>query len=191
MERLVIMTVGKTHSGKSTFATKLEKQLENAVVVDQDRHAEFINTYYSKLLAKEGPNTIKYAVTKTIVDHAIEETGCHLIICNSNRSRSGRQDLLDYFHNKGFTSILVNFDLPDRVLKERIAASSRSKKIFRSAATFEEVLARQNAESDKNGVTSPVEGEADYLFVIRDTNDVSGVIQEIGRISSSKRGGDL
>ncbi|MEL3972025.1 ATP-binding protein [Rossellomorea oryzaecorticis] len=191
MKRFVIMTAGKTHSGKTTFANKLEEQLENAVVVDQDRHAEFINTYYKKLLAKQGPNTIKYAVTKTIVGHAVEETDCHLIISNSNRSKSGRKDLLDYFHRNGFNSILVNFDLPDSVLEERISVGSRSKIIFRSATTFEEVLARQNTDSDQDDVMPPVEGEADYLFVIRDEVDVEGVIQEIAGIAHSLGVGDV
>jgi predicted kinase len=185
MNRFVIMTVGKTHSGKTTFAHKLEEKLENAVVVDQDLQAEFINTYYRKLLAEQGPNTIKYAVTKTIVDHAVVQTDCHLIICNSNRSRSDRKDLLDYFHGKGLGSIMVIFDLPDYVLEERIAASSRSKIIFRSAATFEEVLVRQNAESNKGDVIAPAEGEADYLFIIRKEADVEGIIQEIVRMAHS------
>ncbi len=59
MNRFVIITVGKTHSGKTTFAKKLEKQLCNSIVIDQDNHAEFINTFYKKLLPKHGPNTIK------------------------------------------------------------------------------------------------------------------------------------
>ena len=45
MKRLVVITVGKTHSGKSTFARDLERELENSFVLDQDNHAEFINTY--------------------------------------------------------------------------------------------------------------------------------------------------
>ncbi|MEG9298279.1 ATP-binding protein [Mangrovibacillus sp. Mu-81] len=191
MNRFVIMTVGKTHSGKTTFANKLEEKLRNAVVVDQDLQAEFINTYYRKLLAEQGPNTIKYAVTKTIVDHAVEQTDCHLIICNSNRGRRGRGELLDYFHGNGFRSIMVTFELPDHVLEERVAASSRSKIIFRSAATFEEVLARQNSESNKGDVIAPAEGEADYLFIIRNEADVEGVIQEIVGIARSLKGGDV
>jgi predicted kinase len=179
MDRFVIMTVGKTHSGKSTFAYNLEEQIENAVVIDQDRHAEFINTYYRKLMAKEGPNTIKYAVSKTIVDHAVGHTDCHLIICNSNRNRSGREELLDYFHSNGFRSILVHFDLPDELLRERIAASTRSKIIFRSAAAFEEVLIRQNKETGIGNVIAPDEREADHLFVIRDEAKVEKVIGEI------------
>src|SRR4051794_21828348 len=111
MNRLVIMTVGKTHSGKTTFAKTLEQQLSRSLVIDQDNQAEFINTYYKALLKKQGPNKIKYAISQTIVDYAIDETDFHLILCNSNRSRSGRLDLLESFHEKGFISILVHFDI--------------------------------------------------------------------------------
>lgn len=40
MNRLMIMTVGKTHSGKTTFAKEVESVLQQAVVVDQDNHAD-------------------------------------------------------------------------------------------------------------------------------------------------------
>lgn len=86
MKRLVIITVDKTHSGKTTFAKALEQQVNNSLVIDQDNHAEFINTNYKTLLPKQGPNTIKYAITQTIVDHAVNQTDFHLILCNSNRS---------------------------------------------------------------------------------------------------------
>ena len=50
------MTIGKTHSGKSTFAKKLEEHLSNAIVVDQDNHATFVNTYYNKLQLNKNPS---------------------------------------------------------------------------------------------------------------------------------------
>ena len=185
MKRLVIITVGKTHSGKTTFAKALEQQLDNSHVIDQDNHAEFINTYYKTLLPNEGPNTIKYAVTQAIVDYAVKQTDFHLILCNSNRSRKGRLDLLAQFHNKGFTSILVNFDIPDHVLQTRVANSHRSTAIFRSASTFEDVLTRQQAESHKVDVTAPEEDEANYFFVIKNSNDFESVTQSIVDIAQS------
>jgi uridine kinase len=51
MKRLVIITVGKTHCGKTTFAKELELKLRNSLVID---HAEFLNTHYKKLLPKHG-----------------------------------------------------------------------------------------------------------------------------------------
>ncbi|MCY9658833.1 ATP-binding protein [Paenibacillus chondroitinus] len=179
MKRLVIITVGKTHSGKTTFAKILEQQLPNSLVIDQDNHAEFINACYQALLPKKGPNAIKYAITQTIVNYAVQQTDAHLILCNSNLARQGRLDLLAHFRNKGFESVLVHFDIPDHILQARVADSQRSKAIFRSAASFEEVLIRQQAESHKNGMTGPLEGEADHLFVIRNTEDVQSVIQSI------------
>ena len=179
MKRLVIITVGKTHSGKTTFANALEQQLNNSLVIDQDNHAEFINNYYKTLLPKQGPNAIKYAVSNTIVDYAVNQTDFHLILCNSNRSQKGRISLLDYFKSKGFISILVNFDIPDHVLLERVSTSQRSTAVFRTASTFEEVLLRQQAESEKAGVTNPTKGEADYLFEIKSNDDVQTVIREI------------
>jgi len=99
MKRLVIITVGKTHSGKTTFAKELEQHLHNSLMIDQDNHAEFIIAYYKSLLPEHEPYTIKYAVTQTIVDYAVNQTNFHLILCNSNRARKGRLDLVAQFQN--------------------------------------------------------------------------------------------
>ncbi|WP_045520796.1 ATP-binding protein [Neobacillus niacini] len=183
MKRLVIITVGKTHSGKTTFAKALELQLHYSLVIDQDNHAEFINTYYKSLLPKEGPNTLKYAITQTLVDYAVNQTNFHLILCNSNRNQKGRSDLLEQFHNKGFINILVNFDIPDHVLQARVAKSQRSTTIFRSTSTFKEVLARQQSESHIGDVKAPKEGEADHLFLIKDNDEIQFVTQKIVNIA--------
>jgi tRNA uridine 5-carbamoylmethylation protein Kti12 len=187
MKRLVIITVGKTHSGKTTFANTLEKQLSNSFVMDQDNHAEFINTYYKKLQPKQGPNTLKHSLSKLIVDYAKVNTDFHFIICNSNRSRKGRLYLLnELFNTDEFVRILVHFDIPDDVLKDRVIQSQRSTNIFRGAYTnFEEVLVRQQSESLKEDVVDPIEDEADHLFVIKDNEEVILVIQKIVQIAES------
>lgn len=185
MNRLVIMTVGKTHSGKTTFAKALENELRNSVVIDQDNHAEFLHSYYQTLLPKQGPNVIKYAITQTIVDYAVNETNCHIIRCNSHRSQKSRLDQLAYFHEKGFTSILVNFEIPTHVLEERIARNNRSKNVLRVASTFEEVLTRQENETNKGDIFPPAEGEADHLFVIKNPGDIQSVIEKIVDMAQS------
>ncbi|MED0987896.1 AAA family ATPase [Bacillus paramycoides] len=181
MKRLVIITVGKTHSGKTTFARELEKELPNSFVMDQDNQAEFINTYYEKLQPIEGPNTLKHRLSKFIVDYAKEFTNLHLIICNSNRSRNGRMYLLnELFRKEEYVRILIHFAIPDDVLYERVNRSKRNTNIFRgNYSSFKEVLNHQQDESLHEDVVDPVENEADYLFVIRNSKDVNSTIEEI------------
>ncbi|MGG0301134.1 AAA family ATPase [Bacillus albus] len=181
MKRLVIITVGKTHSGKTTFAKELEKELPHSFVMDQDNQAEFINTHYEKLQPAEGANTFKHGLSKFIVDYAKEHTSLHLIISNSNRSKNGRLYLLNgLFPQNEYVRILVHFDIPDDVLYERVACSTRSTNIFRGGySTFKEVLDRQQSESLHEDVVDPIKNEADYLFVIRNRNDVNSTIEEI------------
>jgi len=183
-----VITVGKTHSGKTTFARKLERVLENSIVMDQDIHAEFINTYYKNLQPIKGPNTLKHAISKLIVDYTKENTDFHLIISNSNRSRKGRMYLLEELFTKSdFIRILVHFDISDDVLQARLEQSNRSTNIFRGPYTsFEEVLKRQQAESFNEDVSDPVEGEADYLFVVKEDQDVDYVMNEIVQIANNR-----
>ncbi len=103
----------------------------------------------------------------------------NLILCNSNRSRKDRLELLSYFQRNGFTSILVNFDIPDPILQERVIKSQRSTAIFRFVSNFEEVLTRQQAETDKEDIKAPLIDEADHLFVIKKEPEVQSVIQRI------------
>lgn len=185
MKRLVIMTVGKTHSGKTTFAKALESKLNNSFIMDQDNNAEFLNTYYKNLLPKQGPNILKHSVSQVIVDYAKEHTDFHIIASSANRTRKGRKYLLEKVYDKNaFVSILVHFDIPDEVLYERVIKSKRSTNILRGAySNFKEVLYSQQSGSMNKDVVNPEEGEADYLFVVRDNKDVDSVIKEIVHIA--------
>ncbi|WP_102265063.1 AAA family ATPase [Mesobacillus jeotgali] len=185
MKRLVVITVGKTHSGKTTFARVLEKELENSMIIDQDNHAEFINSYYKKLQPTQGPNTLKHALSKLIVNYAIELTDYHLIICNSNRSLKDRSYLFkELFRNDDFTQIIVHFDIPYHVLQARVTESQRSTNIFRGDySNFAEVLEKQQTDSLNEDVMDPTQGEADHLFVIKDNADVGTIILEILQIA--------
>ena len=179
MNRYVIMTVGKTHSGKTTFASSLEKEIHNSVVIDQDNHAEFLQKHYQNILPKQGENSIKYAITKLILNSEVTKANCHLILCNSNRNRVGRMKLLEHLKSKGFTTIIVNFNIPENVLKDRVNHSQRSTTILRTVSTFEEVLIRQNKETNQGNVIEPQEDEVDYFFVIKKSDDVQSVIRII------------
>lgn len=180
MRRLMIMTVGKTHSGKTTFAHELEAILQQAVVIDQDNHAEFINNHYMKLRPKEGPNTLKFNVTNTIVRYATEQSDLHLILSNSNLNKAARSHVLRYFHEREFECIIVYFELPFEVLKERVEQTQRSKVIFRNASSFMEVLERQEGSKHEE----PTKDEVDHLFIIKNSEEIAEVIEKIRAISN-------
>jgi adenylate kinase family enzyme len=187
MKRLAIMTIGKTHSGKTTFARELEKKLDNTIIMDQDHHAEFIHTYYKKLQPLEGPNTLKHAISKLIVQYTTENTNCHLIICNSNRSRKGRTYLLEeLFPSNLFTRIQIHFDIPDPILEYLISSTQRNTNIFRGAySNFMEVLRKQQADSLQEDIIAPAKDVADFLFVIKDSSETQTVIEEILKIAKN------
>lgn len=65
------------------------------------------------------------------------------------------------------------------MLQARVRQSQRSTNILRVAANFEEVLIRQQADSLKEDVADPIEGEADYLFVIKKNEEIQSIIQRI------------
>ena len=185
MKRIVVITVGKTHSGKSTFAKALEERLNNSVIIDQDNHAAFINTHYKALYPKQGSNTIKFKITSTIVNYAIEQTDLHLIICSSNRYRTARLNMLSHFQDAGFVTILVHFCIDDEVIRARIAKSQRNTNIFRSVNSFEEVFARQQTEEGQNDVIAPSAEEADHYFKTGCDDEAQTVIKQIIEIAAT------
>lgn len=86
--------------------------------------------------------------------------------------------MLGYFHDKGFESIIVYFDLSSDLLKERVQQSQRSNNIFRSASSFLEVLERQENSTE----VKPSKDEANHIFVIKDSDKTTDIIQQIKAI---------
>ena len=179
MSRFMVLTVGMTHSGKSTFGGQLEERLPGSLVIDQDNHASFINAHYAALIPKEGSNTIKYAVSRTILDHAVERTDLHLVICSSTRFLEPRRETLKRFRQLGIVTAIVFFDLPAETLKRRVGASTRPTDIFRKASGFKEVLDRQISQTERGLAPKPTKDEADHFFVVKGIGDVEAVIQSI------------
>ena len=185
MNRIAVLTVGITHSGKSSFARSLRDALPRSVIIDQDNHARFVNTHYRALIPQQGPNTIKYAISRVVLDQAIETTDQHLILCNSNRYREPRLALLSRFRERGFLRVLVYFDVPDVVLEARVAHSTRRTDIFRRASSFAEVLQRQRAGVGRPELAPPRSDEAEHFFLVDGSDKTCGpVISEIVQIAA-------
>lgn len=173
-KRYCILTIGKTHSGKSTFARSLERDCSNCLIIDQDIQAAFLQSNYPKLVPTDGENFIKYALSDTIVKYAMLHTSFHLILCNANLNEKGRSTLMKRLTSEGFEVIVVKFALPYEVLKKRVSESNRDPKILRTIDSFEELLERQKE--------LPLPDQLEHLykeFIIRREEDVAEVIQKI------------
>ncbi|QSS98796.1 AAA family ATPase [Pontibacillus sp. ALD_SL1] len=125
---------------------------------------------------------LKYVVSQSILDYALDYTDAHLILRNSNLSRMGRSKLLNQFRQKRMKTIIVYFNLPNQVLEERIERTNRSTDIFRVATTFEEVLKRQSV-NEQEDLLPPTQSETDHLFVIKGAQDNQTVISDICNIA--------
>ncbi|MET3575477.1 ATP-binding protein [Bhargavaea ullalensis] len=183
MTRLAMMTVGKTHSGKTTFAKLLAKELPNTVVIDQDRQAKFLNDHYPQLLPEKGPNRIKHDLTRTLAEYAAEHTNCHLILSNSNLGEKDRREWLDRYKEYGFETVLVCFNLSEDMLRLRIRKSQKSTDVFRVSLTYDDLLERQQKQFPD---VMPAAGEADHLFTVSGTEEINPVIGRILGLAGGK-----
>ena len=179
MKRMVLFTIGPTHSGKSSFARKLEQELEKVVVLDQDLQAEFLNAHYEKLVSQTGPNMLKFMLSETLLRYAIEKTAYHLILCNSNIHLAPRQQLLErFFPSEQFVRVFVYFDVPEATLLARIEPTLRDTKLFPDPNfTYEELLQSQLPQIDP-----PSSDEADYLLTVNEMTNFKQLIEEINEI---------
>lgn len=178
-KRLAILTVGKTHSGKTTFAKKLEAALSGALVLDQDVQAEFLNQHYAKLVPTEGPNVLKHSLTRLLADYVKHQTDLHVIVSNANLSRQSRADLLrDVYDAQTFTRILVRFDIPEEELIKRIHQAERTTSIMRGeVSSFLDVLLMQRT------IEPPSTTDADALFHVTLGSNIDEMVELIARLT--------
>ncbi|WP_410501276.1 AAA family ATPase [Exiguobacterium acetylicum] len=170
--RTVLLTIGPTHAGKTTFAKKLAQLLSSSLIIDQDLQARFLLEHYSELVPTEGANHIKYDLTKWLMDRAISSSIETIILCNANLTRTGRKQLLQHFPRSTFRSILVWFDLPEATLVDRLTHSTRDGSEIRGDSSYDEIYQRQRIEP-------PVPGEADNIVRFRSTKDVDTFLEHV------------
>lgn len=170
--RTVLLTIGPTHAGKTTFARQLAQRLPASLVIDQDLQARFLLEHYPDLVPTEGPNQIKHDLTGWLIEQAITSSVETIILCNANTSRIGRKQLLDPFSRSTFRSILVWFDLPEVTIADRLTHSKRDGREIRGDSSYYDIYQRQRIEP-------PVSGEADQIVRLRSTEDVDTFLDHV------------
>ena len=184
-KRLFIMTIGKTHSGKTTFAQALKKQLSNSVVIDHEDHVEFLQSYYKDSLPKQGSHIVKNTISRLVLDYHLAFTKNHLIICNTNLSPDNQFTIHEkLFSENKITSVLIYFDNSEKVLLDRINESNRTIPQFGSVhSNFIEVFNQQKAASPNQKEEISQFDRADHIFIMNDNEQQDDIIEKIVQIS--------
>ncbi|MDB5258891.1 MAG: CRISPR-associated protein Cas2 [Candidatus Taylorbacteria bacterium] len=180
-QKYAIMTVGKTHSGKTTFARRLAKELPNFEILEADPIAAFLGNNFPKLKALDKLKTnediadpkLKFILFRDMIAYALKG-GLNLVLCNGNLIERMRSDTAAMVRKHSYALIGVYFNYPESLLRERIAASDRSKDVLNLSRSFEEVLDRQN------GVFQlPSPDEFDHFFEVKHPDELPAIEQKL------------
>lgn len=171
------MCVGFSHSGKTTFARKLAKELPGIVNTDNDDIATFLNAKYpvvvfSKYNKKKRTFKtpgLKFLIFKTLFKFCLK-AGLSVIHSSGNINKDARSFISKTAKRHGYKLITIYFNLPKKVILKRIKNSKKNKNIFIWSKTWLEALAKQErmAElppSKKNTIYFEVKNNIDLKRV--------------------------
>jgi len=187
-KKYVIMCVGYTHSGKTTFARNLEKELKNIVLIDNDDIATFINGKYP--LAVFSPyNMVKRTYKEPNFKFLIfQETfkfclraSLNVIHASGNLGNDSRTFIRNNVKKYNYKLITVYFNLPKELLLERIKNTTKDTKAFRSSKKWSEILPRQELYAKL-----PPSKKDTIYFEIKDSKDYQEVFKTLKKLFLSK-----
>lgn len=168
----VVMTVGKTHSGKTTFGIELAKKLKNACILDFDMLVEFFKTAYPWLYDCKNFKTTKdeneshylsLKVRNLILKQSFK-TSLPIVFTNVNSLKILRSAACKLAHKYGKRVIMVYFNRPEKILLDRIKNSNRSKICLTRSKDFTDLLLNRQSKVFE----PPTSKEADLFFEIKD-----------------------
>ncbi len=169
----LVMFIGKTHSGKTTFAKELEKINKDILVLEADPIALFMRENFPKLREMDNKEhigkfqnvSLKYKLFLLLLEFSMS-FGKTIILSNSNMYKSGRKLIFNLAKKFGYKIIGVYFDFPEDFLLKRIKKSKRTTKILRVSKNFNDLIINQRTRME-----IPTSKEFDLFYVIKSEND--------------------
>ncbi len=146
----LIMFIGKTHSGKTTFAKELEEINHDVLVLEADPIALFMRENFPKLREMDDKEhsvkfknvSLKYKIFLLLLEFSMSFDKT-IILSNSNMYSSGRKLIFNLAKKFNYKIIGVYFDFPEELLVSRIKKSKRTTKILRVSKDFNELIINQ------------------------------------------------
>jgi predicted kinase len=181
-DKKLIMFIGKTHSGKTTFAKELEK--ENIIILEADPIALFMKEHFPKLRENDNKHhnssfneiSIKYKTFLLFLEFAMSLNKT-IILSNSNMYEDGRKFIFNLCKNFNYKNIGVYFDFPEDFLIERIKKSKRTTAILNVSRDFNDLIINQRTRME---IPSP--NDFEKFFVIKSEKDLIKIKNKLIKI---------
>ena len=182
-KRYLIMCVGFTHSGKTTFAQKLKKKNKNLVIIDNDNIANFINEEYKEIVFSsfnfEKKNYrdpgLKFHLSKEILIFALKAK-LNIIHASGNLGRDAQKFIEKSAKKYSYKLITVYFNFPENFILSRIRVTTKSKKCFRLSWDWHDVLKKQKIYAQLPPCST------DMYFEIKNIKDYNKTLKKLALI---------
>jgi len=183
-DKYVIMCVGFTHSGKTTFAKKLIQSVYDIVLIDNDEIACFINekyplavfSDYNKVKRTYKEPNFKFLIFQEIFKFCLRAR-LNVIHSSGNLGEDSRQFIKKNVKKHNYKLITIFFNLPREVILERIKNTKKDTKAFKSSKSWSEILPRQ----DRYAKLPPSKKDTIY-FEIKNDRDYQEVFKEVKKL---------
>jgi shikimate kinase len=181
ISKYVVMCVGHTHTGKTTFGKKLIKEIPEATLIDGDTIASFLrknypvvveSSYNKSLKSFKRPN-LKFLVWRDVYEFCLAVKK-PIILSNGNLGKDIRSLIMKKAKENGYKVIMVYFNLSHDVILKRLQKTKKSSDRFVHSKNWSEVFVRQQEYAQ----LPPSRGET-IFFELKDPVESERVLQEI------------
>ena len=178
------MFIGKTHSGKTTFAKELEGIKKDILVLEADPVALFMRENFPKLRELDDKEhsgifknvSLKYRLFLLLIEFSMS-FGRTIILSNSNMYERGRKLVFRLVKKYDYKIIGVYFNFPEEFLINRIKKSKRTTKILRVSKDFNELIINQRTR-----MQAPNSKNFDEFYIIKSEDDLIKVKNNLIKI---------
>ncbi len=188
-KKFIIMTIGRTHSGKTTLGEYFKKKKRGLVMIQTDPIAEFLTKNFPKKMRSEDEASgripdkkpLKLSIYETIIEHALRINQRVIFFANSNLYKEFRKKNIELFHSENYKVIGIFLNYPASFLKKRIKESERDNSLLKTK-DFGALVDLQRKILQK-----PKEEEFDYFFEIKTKEELEQAKKNILEIISFKK----
>ncbi len=152
-QKYIVMCVGYTHSGKTTFAKELESELHaTKVIIEGDVIAAFakknyidvFTSDYSKSKKKISDPNLKFLLYKSIFGFSMNAGIQTIILSNGNLDNDIRNYITKSAQESDYKMITVYFNLPESTIAERIRSTTKGTDAFAYTKNWEDIKKQQD-----------------------------------------------